>query len=133
MMIFFIFVSCSLVLAQADSLDTIELKSDKVYQGKVTKVTTTTIEFKDAMTNLDYEFEKDEVKYIKLADGTTLTFTERAQLVGEGEPQQAKSAPPQPEAPPVEADREDDNFVSKTIIYTAGAVVGILLLVAVIF
>lgn len=126
-------VSCSIVLAQADSLDTIELKSDKVYQGKVTKVTTTSIEFKDAMTNLNYEFEKDEVKYVRLADGTTLTFNERAQLVGEGESQQAKSAPQQPQAPPVEADRQDDNSVSKTIIYAAGAVVGVLLLAAVIF
>lgn len=125
-------VFCSILYAQKDSLDTIELRSDKIYQGKVIKVTTTTIEFKEALTNLNYEFEKDDIKFVKLADGTTLTFNERAQLVGGDNSKQAQSEPPKPETA-AQADKKDDSSMSRLIIITAGAVVGVLLLASLIF
>lgn len=127
-----LFIFCSLLYAQQkDTLDTVELKSSKTYQGKVLKVTTTTIEFKEALTKLNYEFEKDDIKFVRLADGTTLTFNERAQLVG-GDSKQAQSEPPKPETP-TQAEQKDNSSMSRLIIITAGAVVGVLLLAALIF
>jgi len=62
------------LFAQTESLDKLELKDGKIILGKVIKIKTTLVEFKENETSLLYEYEKGEIKYIQLASGKILTF-----------------------------------------------------------
>jgi len=73
--LFFVFIVLSMTcFAQIDSLDRVELKDNNVFAGKVIKVTSTTVQFREAITNLLREFNKSEIKDIKLSNGVTVSF-----------------------------------------------------------
>ncbi len=143
--IFALFLLPLLVFAQTD-LDRIELKNGKMFDGKVVKVTSRTIEFVDNMTNLPYEFQKAEVKFLRLTNGTILTFEDSSNELKEGETQviggdvaEGKKIEPVPATPAanaqpieIEEEREDENF-SRTIVTVAGAAVAVILVALLIF
>lgn len=63
-------------LAQVDSLDRVELKDNKVFTGKVVKVTDNAVQFRETVTNLLHEFSKSEIKDLKLSNGVRVSFDE---------------------------------------------------------
>lgn len=77
----FMFLSVS-VYAQLDSLDRIELKNSKILSGKVVKITSQTVEFREAVTNLLYEYQKSEIRDLKLSNGTILSFSDSGEQQG---------------------------------------------------
>ncbi|MGE5432247.1 MAG: hypothetical protein ACM3QX_14285, partial [Syntrophomonadaceae bacterium] len=77
--LFFVFLVLSVTcFAQLDSLDRVELKDSKVFSGKVIKVTSATVQFRESITNLLHEFNKSEIKDMKLANGVTVTFDNKS-------------------------------------------------------
>jgi hypothetical protein len=64
----------SVCFAQADSADTIELLNKRVMSGVVLSIKTGSIGFKDARTDSLFEFQKKEIKEVRLHDGKVLTF-----------------------------------------------------------
>ncbi|MCU7497589.1 MAG: hypothetical protein HF314_10375 [Ignavibacteria bacterium] len=76
-LLFFFIVLSITCFAQLDTLDRVELKDSKVFTGKVIKVTSGTVQFRESLTNLLHEFNKGEIKDIKLSNGVTVTFDEK--------------------------------------------------------
>ncbi|MDP4173552.1 MAG: hypothetical protein Q8933_06260 [Bacteroidota bacterium] len=76
--IFIMIFSFSLI-AQEDSLDKIELKNNKIITGQVVKITSNTVEFREALTKLLYEYQKTEIKSLTLSNGTVLSFNTPAE------------------------------------------------------
>jgi cobalamin biosynthesis Mg chelatase CobN len=67
------------LMAQVDSLDKIELKNSKIITGQVVKITSNTVEFREALTKLLYEYQKSEIKSLTLSNGTVLSFNTPAE------------------------------------------------------
>ncbi|MGE5354308.1 MAG: hypothetical protein ACM3P0_19635 [Acidobacteriota bacterium] len=75
----FVFIVLSMTcFAQLDTLDRVELKNSKIYTGKVIKVTSNTVQLREAVTNLLQEINKSEIKDMKLSNGVTVTFDNTA-------------------------------------------------------
>ena len=73
------FIICILFLssfcfAQKDTTDRLELRNEKLYKGKVVVIRARTIDFRESSTDLLYEFEKKDIRYLKLSSGQVLTF-----------------------------------------------------------
>jgi len=87
LLILLVLIITSLCLAQTEKLDKIELINGKIMVGKVEKVKSEFVEFKEYSSRVLYEFKKSEIRYIDLANGEILTFedfkdTEGADQVG---------------------------------------------------
>ncbi|MGE5399499.1 MAG: hypothetical protein ACM3S2_03790 [Ignavibacteriales bacterium] len=138
--------------AQLDSLDRIELKNSQTYTGKVIKVTSSTVQFRESITNLLHEYNKSEIKDLRLSNGTTITFntttedkqnvtgTTRTEDVNTSKPpstgqvtdtkQPNKETPPNNAAP---AEKSSGMNTSLIIVLAAGGLVALILLGALIF
>jgi cobalamin biosynthesis Mg chelatase CobN len=75
----FIMIFSFSLMAQVDSLDRIELKNSKIITGQVVKITSNTVEFREALTKLLYEYQKSEIKSLTLSNGTVLSFNTPAE------------------------------------------------------
>lgn len=77
--LFFFFIVLSVTcFAQLDTLDRVDLKNNQTYTGKVIKVTSSTVQFRESITNLLHEFNKSEIRDMKLSNGVTVTFDNTA-------------------------------------------------------
>ena len=74
--IFFGLYYCA--FSQTERLDKIELKDGKIFLGKVEKIKIDAVEFREKETNLLYEFEKSQIRYIALSNGKILTFENKS-------------------------------------------------------
>ncbi|MGE5680917.1 MAG: hypothetical protein ACM34K_08570 [Bacillota bacterium] len=77
LLLLFVFLSVSLY-AQLDSLDRIELKNNRIQSGKIIKITSDAVQFREAITNVIYEYQKSEIRNLKLSNGTILSFNTSA-------------------------------------------------------
>ena len=101
--------------------DKLELKNGTVYLGKVEKVKTDIIEFKESETNLPYEFEKSKIRYIALTNGKILTFEDYNDNPNKDRAQST--------IPPVEHNSDDSSPVGLVIFATVGVVLLVLVLI----
>ncbi|HEX2869025.1 MAG TPA: hypothetical protein VHO03_18435 [Ignavibacteriales bacterium] len=83
--LFFVFIVLAMTIfaQQLDTLDRVDLKNNKTYTGKVVKVTSNTVQLKESLTNILYEFNKSEIKDLRLSNGVTLTFENTAPQPGQ--------------------------------------------------
>ena len=73
----FVLFTTTVAFAQSkdfSNMDKLKLTNGNFVFGKVLKVKTTLIEFKDAETGLLFEYEKNKIKYVVLSNGKILTF-----------------------------------------------------------
>lgn len=139
LILLFIFLSVS-VFAQLDSLDRVELNNGRTLSGKVMKVTSGTVEFRETMTNLIYEYQKSEIKNLRLSNGTVLTFSTQSDQGNVTGSVQNPNPPAQttatsPGTAPAQQQNESQDGLSTTALLLLGAsgVIVLLLLGAAIF
>ncbi|MBK7377920.1 MAG: hypothetical protein IPJ03_02770 [Ignavibacteriales bacterium] len=117
--VFFITVVC---FSQNENLDKMELRDGKVFMGKVEKIKTEIVEFRESETDLVYETEKKDIRYIQLVGGKILTFEEEYNVS-----QQNESQIPQSDRMIVEKD--DGAPVGLIILATVGVVLLTLIII----
>jgi hypothetical protein len=98
-----------------------ELKDGTVIMGKVEKIKTEVVEFKESETGLIYESNKADIRYIQLANGKILTF-ENYQAPTSNETQTSQQQP-------VVMEKDDGPDVGLIILATVGVVLVVLLLI----
>lgn len=82
--LFFVFIVLTMTcFAQIDTVDRVDLKNNQTYTGKVVKITSNTVQLKESLTNILYEFNKSEIKDLRLSNGVTLTFENTAPAAGQ--------------------------------------------------
>jgi hypothetical protein len=91
--IFFALLVAFISYAQVEVNDKIELKNGKIYLGKVDKIKTDFVEFKESETGLIYEYSKNDIRYIQLSNGKVLTFDDYSKTEEKSQPQNTKEAP----------------------------------------
>jgi len=77
--LFFFFIFACLTqtsFSQSDSTDVLTLRSDKILNGKVIIIDSTSVEFQETITDSLYEYSKNEIKEIKLFTGEIIRFDE---------------------------------------------------------
>lgn len=107
--------------AQDKVFDKMELKSEKVYLGKVEKIKTDIVEFRESETDLIYEIAKKNIRYIQLANGKILTFEDELKAEQKTDSQNTWDRPMQVE--------EAGAPVGLIILATVGVVLLVLLLI----
>ena len=70
------------------NIDKLELKDGSIIYGKVIKIKTLIVEFKESDTDLLYEYNKNEISYIQLSTGKILTFKDVNTIDTSNMPQQ---------------------------------------------
>ena len=98
-----------------------ELRNGQVIIGKVEKIKTEIVEFKESETGLIYESAKKDIRYIQLANGKVLTFEDYQSE------QQNETQTTQPT--PVVIEKDDGAPVGLIILASVGAVLLVLLLI----
>ena len=107
--------------AQTDSLDKMELKDGTLLMGKVEKIKTDVVEFKENETGLIYENNKADIRYIQLSSGKVLTF-EDYQNPDNNTTQNTQQ-------PPVVIEKDDGPSTGLIILATVGVVLIVLLII----
>lgn len=97
-----------------------ELRNGQIYLGKVEKIKTDVVEFKEKETGLIYESLKTTIRYIQLATGKILTFDEELKSTKE-------TGTTQPQ--PVVVEKDSGAPVGLIILASVGAVLLVLLLI----
>ena len=124
-MIMFIVSTFSLLtVAQqqtTEKYDKLELTNGTIYLGTVEKVRTDIIEFREQETNLLYEFEKSQIRYIALSNGKILTFEDYVKSSNKD-----KTESP---SPPVVIEKDSGAPVGLIILATVGVVLLVLLII----
>jgi hypothetical protein len=110
--------------AQTENLDKMELRNGQVIVGKVEKIKTETVEFKESETGLIYESAKKDIRYIQLANGKILTFDEEYKAA-----QQNETQPPQQTQQPVVVEQDSGPSTGLIILATVGVVLIVLLII----
>jgi hypothetical protein len=87
------FLLAAICYSQKDSTDRLELKNDKIITGKVVKIKPATVEFKEFSTDLLYEYEKKEIRYIILSSGKIMIFEDYAAKKPEPKPIESEKQP----------------------------------------
>lgn len=118
----FVFLLTVICYSQNENLDKMELRNGKVFMGKVEKIKTEIVEFRESETDLVYETEKKDIRYIQLVNGKILTFEEEYNVS-----QQNESQTPQSDHMIVEKD--DGAPVGLIILATVGVVLLTLILI----
>jgi len=118
---FFIVIFAIICHAQTEDLDKMELKDGTVIIGKVEKIKTDVVEFKESETALIYESNKADIRYIQLASGKILTFENYQEPTG-NETQTSQQQP-------VVLEKDDGADVGLIILATVGVVLVVLLLI----
>lgn len=108
--------------AQTDTLDRMELRDGQILFGKVEKIKSDIVEFRESETGLIYETQKKDIRYIQLVNGKVLTFEEEY-----NEAQQNQTQPPQQE--PVVIEKDSGPSTGLIILATVGVVLVVLLLI----
>jgi len=117
----FVLLLAVLCNAQTEDLDKMELRNGQVIMGKVEKIKTDMVDFKESETGLIYETAKKDIRYIQLASGKVLTFEDYQSE------QQNKTQTTQPT--PVVIEKDDGAPVGLIILASVGAVLLVLLLI----
>lgn len=120
--IFFVLFFAVLCSAQDQALDKMELRNGQVIMGKVEKIKTDAVEFKESETGLIYESAKKDINYILLANGKVLTYAEEYQAAQQNETQT-------PQQQPVVVEQDDGPSVGLIILATVGVVLIVLLII----
>ena len=115
-------ISTSLCLAQTEKLDKLELRDGTVHLGNVVKIKTHIVEFKNSGNGLLYEFEKKDIRYIKLANDEILTFEDAIETT-------QKEAKTETQKEPIIIEKESGSNVGLIILATIGAVLALLLII----
>jgi hypothetical protein len=92
LLLLFVLIS-AVCYSQNDSTDKIELKNNKTIEGKVVKIKTSAVEFKESSSDLIYEYEKKEIRYIKLSSGKVLTFEDYTEKKPESKSEEKQKEP----------------------------------------
>lgn len=121
---FFVLLFAVISYAQTEDLDKMELRDGQVIMGKVEKIKTEVVDFKESETGLIYETAKKDIRYIQLTSGKILTFEEEYQVA-----QQNETQTPEQTQTPVVIERDDGAPVGLIILATVGAVLVVLLLI----
>ena len=108
--------------AQDKVLDKIELKSEKIYLGKVEKIKTDIVEFRESETDLIYEIAKKDIRYIQLASGKILTFEDVLKAEQKTDYQNTWEKP-------AGVEKEGGSDVGLIILATVGVVLLVLILI----
>ena len=90
LILLFVMLFTFICYAQEEALDKMELRDGTIYLGKVEKVKTDAVEFKEKETGLIYESLKTTIRYIQLATGKILTFDAEVQSTTETGPTQTQ-------------------------------------------
>ena len=120
--IIFFLIFAFIAYTQQEVFDKIELKNGKVYIGKVEKVKSDIVEFKDNETGLLYELAKSDIRYIQLTSGKILTFEDELK---EEKKQDTTNSWQQPQT----VEKDDGAPVGLIILATVGVVLLVLLLI----
>jgi hypothetical protein len=118
--VFILFIAVT-SYAQTDSLDKMELKDGNIIIGKVEKIKTDVVEFKESETGLIYESNKADIRYIQLSSGKVLTF--------EDYQNPDNSTPQTTQQPPVVIEKDDGPSTGLIILATVGVVLIVLLII----
>ena len=118
----FVLLLVIICFAQTEVLDKMELRNGQVIMGKVEKIKTDMVDFKESETGLIYETDKKDIRYIQLASGKILTFEEEYQEAQQNETQT-------PEQQPVVIEKDSGPSVGLIILATVGVVLVVLLLI----
>ena len=90
---FFILLFTVIGYAQTEDLDKMELRNGQIMFGKVEKIKSDMVDFKESETGLIYESAKKDIRYIQLASGKILTFEEEYQTAQQNETQTTQQQP----------------------------------------
>ncbi|GJQ44134.1 MAG: hypothetical protein D8M26_13555 [Ignavibacteriae bacterium] len=113
----------SIIIYSQEVLDKMELRNGQVIMGKVEKIKTDMVDFKEAETDLVYETMKRDIRLIQLANGKILTF-EEYQTTGQNETQT-----PQQTQQPIIIEKDDGPSTGLIILAAIGGVLLVLLLI----
>jgi len=119
--VLFIAVIC---YAQTEDLDKMELRNGQVIMGKVEKIKSDMVDFKESETDLVYETLKKDIRLIQLANGKILTFEDEYKAA-----QQNQQPPPQQTQQPVIIEKDDGPSTGLIILASVGAVLLVLLII----
>jgi hypothetical protein len=111
-----------IIYAQDEDFDKMELRDGQVFIGEVLKIKADVVEFKDNETGLTYENEKEDIRYILLANGKVLTFEEELKSAQEDKTETTQTTP-------VVTEKDDGSPVGLIILATVGVVLVVLLLI----
>jgi hypothetical protein len=124
-LIYFLFLLSAIAsFAQTENQDKMELRNGQIIMGKVEKVKTDMVDFKEAETDLIYETLKKDIRLIQLANGKILTFEEEYQAALENQQQ-----PPQQTQQPIIIEKDDGPSTGLIILAAIGGVLLVLLLI----
>ena len=113
----------SIIIYSQEVLDKMELRNGQVIFGKVEKIKSDMVDFKESETDLVYETLKKDIRLIQLANGKILTFEEY-----QSEPKSETQTPQQTQQPIV-IEKESGPSTGLIILASVGAVLLVLLLI----
>lgn len=120
LILLFALFSVAFCNAQTEDLDKMELRNGQVLMGKVEKIKSDMVDFKEAETDLVYETLKKDIRLIQLANGKILTFEDYQT------PVKSETPPPQQ---PVIIEKDDGAPVGLIVLASVGAVLLVLILI----
>jgi len=116
------FLLFTIIIYSQEVLDKMELRNGQVILGKVEKIKTDMVDFKETETDLIYETMKKDIRLIQLANGKILTFEEYQ--TGQNETQT-----PQQTQQPIIIEKDSGPSTGLIILAAIGGVLLVLLLI----